>query len=413
MDDDTSFVFEKVIAAPADLIFRAFTSSRGFRDWLCDRSATNPIEGGFLSLAWNHGYYASGHFTHLEPNMAVSFTWIGRGEPDWTHVDVTITPTLGEGRYKVKLHHRGIGKSPEWEDAQAEITKGWHLGFENLKSVLEDGRDLRMMNRPLIGIFPFDFSLYKDTARESMGVPVDYGVLVLNVVPGFGADKAGIRSDDVIVSIGGKKVENISSMFAIVPRYEPGDRIIMTVYRGSEQLVFEVDTTPQIFEALPSSTEDLAKEIESNSTMLLEKLNKVLAGVSEAEAAFSPGPEQWSAKEIIVECILHERDLQSWINNLVTDQECFCEDMPMHGLFQIRATLTTYPTLNDLMAELRRSFKETVACVAFLDQKVTRKKASYWRVAYELMEKVLGYEEFIRHIENSIQMARNNLPDQV
>jgi len=408
MADDTTIVYEETIEAPVDLIYRAFTTSRGLREWLCDVGAVNPTEGGYICLAWKHGYYATGHYTHLEPNRAISFTWIGRDEPGWTQVVVTITPLEGEKLFRVKLHHKGVGTSPEWDNARGEITKGWRLGFENLKAVLEDGRDLRTMNRPLIGIFPLDFSLYKDTARESMDIPVDYGVMVLNVVPGFGADKAGIQSDDVIVSIGGKKIENMASMFVIIPEYAPGDRISMTVYRGNEQLTFEVDTTPQIFQSLPSSSEELAKEIESSSTKFLEKLDRVLAGVSEAEAAYSPGPEQWSAKETLVECILHERDLQSWINNMVTDQDCFCEEMPIHALFQIRATLTTYPTLNDLIAELRRSFKETVACVAFLDQKFTRKKSSYWRISYELLEKVLGYEEFVRHIESTIKLAQKS-----
>lgn len=411
MSDEASIVFEKEIAAPADLIYRAFTTSRGIREWLCDVSAINATEGGYICLAWKHGYYATGHYTKLEPNRAISFSWIGREEPDWTQVDVTITPLEGEGLFKVVLQHKGVGTSPEWEDARAEINKGWQSGFENLKNVLEDGRDLRTMNRPLIGIFPFDFSLYKDTARESMEVPVENGVLVLNIVPGFGADKAGIQSDDVIVSIDGKKTENIASMFAIIPEYEPGDRISMTVYRGKDLLEFKVDTTPQIYQSLPNSSEELAKELEFTSIKLLEKLETILAGASEEEASYSPGPDQWSAKETLVECILHERDLQSWINNLVTDQDCFCKEMPIHGLIQIRATLTTYPTIDDLMAELRRSFKETVACVAFLDENFIRKKASYWHVGHELLEKAMGYEEFFRQIENTVKLAKNSRHD--
>ena len=406
MTDENAFAFETTIHAPVDLIYRAFTSSTSIREWLCDISFTNPIEDGWICLTWNHGYYASGHFTQLVPDKAVSFTWIGRNEPDWTEVDVTITPLKGDNLFKVELHHKGVGKSTEWEDARAEIAKGWRLGFKNLKAVLEDGRDLRTMNRPLIGIFPREISLYSEKAWESLGVPVDYGVVISNVVPGYGADKAGIQSEDVIVTIDGRKIDNISTLFARISEFAPGDRISMTLYRGPQQLTFEVDTTPQIFQSIPTSTEELAKEIEANSTKLLEKLEIVLAGVSEAEAAYSPGPEQWSAKETIVEFILHERDLQSWINNLVTDQECFCEKLIVHDLFRIRATLTTYPMLSDLMAELRRSFKETVACIAFIDQTFARRKVTYWRVGYESLEKVLGYQEFIRHIESNIKAAR-------
>jgi uncharacterized protein YndB with AHSA1/START domain len=46
MTDDSFIVFEQLIDAPADLIFRAFTSAAGFREWLCDVSTTNPTRAG-------------------------------------------------------------------------------------------------------------------------------------------------------------------------------------------------------------------------------------------------------------------------------------------------------------------------------------------------------------------------------
>jgi uncharacterized protein YndB with AHSA1/START domain len=405
MPDDTFIVYEKMIDAPADLIYRAFTSAAAYREWLCDVSSTNPTQGGWVYLAWNNGYFASGEFTQLIPNKAVSMTWIGRGEPGWTQVDVVIMPTENQA-FKVVLRHSGIGQSEAWVTARDQISKGWELGLDNLKSTLEEGRNLRLMNRPLIGIFPYEYDIYSDSEKKRLGFPVDYGVLVSNVVPNYGADKAGIRSDDLIVAIDGLKVDNIAGLFGVISEYAPGDQITIEAYRGSERLTFTVDTTPQIVQALPGSPEELAKEIEANSTRLLETLDKVVSGVSEAEASYSPGGEKWSVKETLVHFILHERNLQTWINDLAYDPACSCEVNPGHCLFRIRATLTTYPTLNDLMAELRRSFKETVATVAFLEPSFTQRRASYWRLGYELLEKMLPYQEYVRHMEDMINTAR-------
>jgi len=94
---------------------------------------------------------------------------------------------------------------------------------------------------------------------------------------------------------------------------------------------------------------------------------------------------------------------------LAIDPACSCDVNPEHCLFRIRATLTTYPTMDDLMAELRRSFKETVATVAFLEPSFTQRKASYWRLGYELLEKNLPYQEHIRHMEEMIKTARNEI----
>jgi uncharacterized protein YndB with AHSA1/START domain len=405
MPDDTFFVYEKIIDAPADLIYRAFTSAAGYREWLCDVSSTNPTQGGWVYLAWNKGYFASGEFTQLIPNKAVSMTWIGRGEPGWSQVDVVIAPTETKA-FKVVLRHSGIGQSEAWAKARDQISIGWELGLDNLKSTLEEGRNLRLMNRPLIGIFPYEYEFYADSEKKKHGFPVDFGVLVSNVVPNYGADKAGIRSDDLIVAIDGLKVDNIAGLFGVISEYAPGDQITIEAYRGSERMTFIVDTTPQIVQALPGSPEELAKEIEANSTRLLETLDKVLSGVSEAEASYSPGQDKWSVKETLVHFILHERNLQTWINDLAYDPACSCEVNPGHCLFRIRATLTTYPTLNDLMAELRRSFKETVATVTFLEPSFTERKASYWRLGYELLEKMLPYQEFVRHMEDVIKAAR-------
>lgn len=410
MPDKSFLIFEQIIAAPVELIYRAFTSAVGLREWLCDVSSSNPTKGGWLQLAWNQGYFASGEYTELIPNKAVSFTWIGKDEPDWSQVDIVMTPE-GDDAFKVILRHSGLGQDPSWEAAKQQISRGWQVGLENLKSILEAGKDLRVMKRPLIGIFPYAYDNYSDTEKKKFGFPVDYGVMVSNVVPDYGADKAGLRSEDLIVSIEGKKVDNIRTLFGIISEFEVGDPLTIEAYRGSEKQTFTVDTTPQLAQALPGSPEELAKEIQVDSTRLLDNLDKILAGVTDAEASYSPGPEKWSVKETLVHFILHERNLQTWINDLAYDTACNCDVNPGHCLFRIRATLTAYPSLDELMAELRRTYKETVATVAFLEPSFTQRKASYWRVGFELLEKYLGYQEHIRRIEEMIRVMRRESSD--
>lgn len=408
MPDETFLIFEQRISAPVDQIYRAFTSAVGLREWLCDVSTTNPTKGGWISLAWNQGYFASGEFTQMLPDKAISFTWIGKNEPGWTQVDVVFVP-IDDDSINVVLRHSGLGHTHAWDQARQQISRGWEVGFKNLKSILEEGKDLRVMNRPLIGVFPYAYDNYSESEKKKFGFPVDYGVVVSNVVPNYGADKAGLRSDDLIVSIEGKKIDNIRTLFGIISEFAVGDQLSIEAYRGSEKLTFTVDTTPQLTQALPGSPEELAKEIQADSARLLDALDKILSGITDAEASYSPGPEKWSVKETLVHFILHERNLQTWINDLAYDTACICDVNPGHCLFRIRATLTTYPSLDNLLAELRRTYKETVATVAFLEPSFTQRKASYWRVGFELLEKYLGYQEHIRRMEEMINSARREL----
>lgn len=406
MPEEDFFVFKKNIKAPISLIYEAFTSATALREWLCDVSTTYPDEGGRIYLAWHRGYFASGHFVELIPNRKIVFSWIGKEEPDWTRVEVTLTPLEDEEGALVTLHHTGVGNDAAWEKAREEITQGWQMGLDNLKATLEEGRDLRITDRPLIGIYPEDVASLTASTKEKLGIPVNEGVLVTDVVPGFGAEIAGIRSNDVIVAIEGQKVDRIRTLGVIIDQYAPGDQIGVEIYRGQEKMSFNVDTMAQKTEALPDSPEELAKLLEKRVTEALKALEKSLENVTEAEASYSPGPEEWSAKETIVHLIHNERDIHGWINDLVSGQERFYDEWPGERLFRIRATLTTYPQMADLMAELRRSFKETVATVAFIDPEFTQRKASYWRLGTALLGAPKHIQEHIQQIKDNVKAAR-------
>jgi len=406
MVDADILKYKKVINAPADLIYRAFTSASAIREWLCDIATINHEDGGWIFLGWNRGYFASGHYLKLTPNKAVSFSWIGKNEPHWTQVDVIISPLEGDSVFLVELRHTGLGDSAEWEIPREEIDKGWVLGLENLRSTLEEGKDIRLVDRPIIGIFPEDLSILTNDAKEKLNLPVDYGVLVANVLPGYGAEKAGMQANDVIVAIEGKRVEQLKSLGSIIRSFKPGDQLEVDVFRGSEKKLFSIDTMVQKIDPFPGSPEELAKELEAKSSKIIESLESVFEGVNDAEASYSPGPEEWSAKEVLVHLIHNERDLHSWINDLVGGQERFYDQWPGDRLFRIRATLTTYPNVEGLITEFRRSLKETVATTAFLNPSFTRRKASFARLAMALSDTPKHVEEHIQQIKDNIQAAR-------
>lgn len=90
---------------------------------------------------------------------------------------------------------------------------------------------------------------------EELGLPVDYGVYVVNVVPGSPADRAGLQGADVlpdspgilpsggdlIVAINGQPVYTFDDLITyLVTRTRPGDTVMLTVYRDGELLELEV-----------------------------------------------------------------------------------------------------------------------------------------------------------------------------
>ncbi len=69
---------------------------------------------------------------------------------------------------------------------------------------------------------------------------VDHGVLVVSVTPGGAAAQAGIQAGDVIVQVNGQDINDQSSLSDILATKNPGDKITMKVYRGNQQMTFNV-----------------------------------------------------------------------------------------------------------------------------------------------------------------------------
>jgi serine protease Do len=75
--------------------------------------------------------------------------------------------------------------------------------------------------------------------RASLGLPADSkGALVQSVTPDGPADKAGIRSEDVIVSVNGQPIETSNALTRIVGSVPAGDPLRVELYRdGRRQTV--------------------------------------------------------------------------------------------------------------------------------------------------------------------------------
>lgn len=62
------------------------------------------------------------------------------------------------------------------------------------------------------------------------------GIYVTDVTAGSGADKAGIKPGDIIVSLAGKKIETVKDLDTVKEAYKPGDTVTVTVVRDGKKL---------------------------------------------------------------------------------------------------------------------------------------------------------------------------------
>jgi S1-C subfamily serine protease len=70
---------------------------------------------------------------------------------------------------------------------------------------------------------------------SNFGLSVDKGIAVTVVASGSPAADAGLRANDVIVSIGGDDVANNGDLLALLARHSPGDTVDVVLYRDKEK----------------------------------------------------------------------------------------------------------------------------------------------------------------------------------
>lgn len=94
-----------------------------------------------------------------------------------------------------------------------------------------------------MGLTPFDAKSATPEQIASLGADKYDGVYVVNVNPGSGAEKAGIKQGDFLREINGTLVNNSADMIGQIARYQPGDHISVVYTRDGKQFNTTVQLT--------------------------------------------------------------------------------------------------------------------------------------------------------------------------
>jgi uncharacterized protein YndB with AHSA1/START domain len=398
----TSQKYVQAVDASPSQVYRSFTNATALREWLCDTATINPRPGGHFFLAWSSGYYACGEFIKLLADKEIQLIWEGRDDPAATKVRVLIS-SLDNGMTTFSLEHLDLNENAEWAAAFKDISNGWSKGILNLVSVLENGPDLRIVNRPMLGVTFGDFDQHR---AASLGVPLSEGLRVENVVDGMGAQSAGLQRNDVIFSLNGKSTPDYAAVVSALETHQAGDQVELGLYRGSEKKKIKIELSRRPIPEVPATAAGLAEAVRKNSTEGIQRLSHLLRALKEAEADFHSKPDEWSVKEILAHLIHGERDNQSFIQDLVFSQERMADGFSDNLAARVRATVSAYPTIANLLSELQASQAETISLVQNLPDELVAMKGSFWRIGYRLLENTYHFQEHEAQIAAVLGVAR-------
>ena len=75
-----------------------------------------------------------------------------------------------------------------------------------------------------------------DSMAQQLQLPVNYGVLVQDVVPGSPADRAGIRRGDVIIEMAGEKVTKFRDLRDLIYKQKVNAQVEIKLVRDGKEI---------------------------------------------------------------------------------------------------------------------------------------------------------------------------------
>ncbi len=125
---------------------------------------------------------------------------------------------------------------------------GFAIPINTAKAVLNDLMTLGRVRRPALGVSTIPIS---PELADEIGLPADYGLLIVRVTPGGSADAAGLHGGteraylgnvpimlggDLIVAIDGEKVQDEQDLSQIMDNDHAGDTVKITIYRNKKKM---------------------------------------------------------------------------------------------------------------------------------------------------------------------------------
>lgn len=384
--------FARNIQASAAHLYYAFTKKSGWNDWFSEGADGDALKYKQMFLIWKIGASVGLQYSLLKENEQLTFTWFGSEDSHPTEVNVNFHEQ--DETTEVVIEHRGVSA-----DQVERLTKLWEKGLENLQSVFEEGKDLRISDRPMFGVHIEDM-VTPELAKEK-NLPADHGMLISEALKGMGAHASGLMGGDLIVEVSGIIIKDFNSIEKVIEPAKPGDVVEMLYFRGREKRVAQVELTLRPLPDVPATAQDFSEKISEIYQSANAKIDEVIEGVTQEQAEYRREQGEWNSKEVFAHLIANERDIYSWAGTLVQGNESYgwADRLPA----RLKSIQLVFPQIPDLRHELENAQREGVVFLAELPGEFVARKSSYVRLANSFFLTIPGhYKDHIEQIQNNL-----------
>jgi S1-C subfamily serine protease len=183
-----------------------------------------------------------------KPEVGKNGAWVREVTPD--------SPAAKAGLQNGDVVVKVDGKEVADPAALVDAINSRKAGDKVKLTVLRDGKEQeieatlgeRPVRRPMVRALPQPFAgqrgaylgIYMQEItpelKERLGLAVDKGAVVTEVVSDSPAAKAGLKTDDVITGVGEKEIASPEELREAIAKSKPGSEVVLHVHRGKEKM---------------------------------------------------------------------------------------------------------------------------------------------------------------------------------
>jgi putative serine protease PepD len=119
---------------------------------------------------------------------------------------------------------------------------GFAIAIDSAKPIIDriqQGEGEITPDTPRLGVTTVSLDTVEPAVKSRLGIEAEHGAFVYDVIPGSGAEAAGIEQGDVIVAVDGDPITVNDDLGAAIAQHQPGDTVEVTIERDGEEQTLE------------------------------------------------------------------------------------------------------------------------------------------------------------------------------
>ncbi len=158
------------------------------------------------------------------------------GYEDFIQTDASINPGNSGGAL-INLRGELVGiNSAIISNSGGNLGIGFAIPVNMARAVMDQILEFGEVRRGLLGVNIFSVT---PAVAEAYDLDVEQGALVSRVMPGSAAEKAGIKTGDVVMTVDGEQVKGATELRNAIGLKRVGDEVELTIHRDGKDRIIE------------------------------------------------------------------------------------------------------------------------------------------------------------------------------